>query len=616
MKRIYLFLFIIIFTCTTSVAQVTVTGSTGANGTYATLTDASAITGAFAAINAAGTQAGNNILITISADIIETAFTSLLGSDWASLTINPTGGAARLLSTNFNGAFINLTGVQNVTIDGLNIGGNSLTISNTSGSGSAITVRFANDATNNTVTRCTLLGSSGSLLGSGLATVYFGSGITTGNSNNTVSECNIGPAATGTPRNGIQSSSIAAAVNINNTISGNNIYDYFHPNVVSCGISLVNFNSGFTITGNKFYQTGTRTATTSNTHHGINITSGSGYTISNNIIGFANAMGTGTTNMIGLTTGSLGGTFPSSFTAGGTPNVLNYCGITCAFTAGGAVSSIQNNTIAGIALYTGSFASSSNGILCGINITSGNANVGTVTGNIIGSATGANSIYAASTIAGAVVAGIYCSSSNTINIQNNTIGGIDVSGTTATGATGFKGIEVAGAGTFNVSNNTVGNATASNIRTGYLLSGVNLSNTATTPTAASGGGVVRGIASSATGATLDISNNIIRGILVSGTASSYTGISTTGNVATMNINSNQLGNAVTNAVTFPFVTSNTVFGISIFTINPGTANINNNSIYGITCAGANSVRGIITSNGASLTTININNNAITNNVIN
>jgi len=612
MKRICLFLSILIFTSTAAIAQVTVSGSTGADGTYATLTDASAVTGAFAAINAAGTQAGNNILITISADIVESAFTSLLGGNWASLTINPTGGAPRLLSTNVNTAFINLTGTTNVTIDGLNSGGNSLTFSNTSGLGSAITIRFANDATNNTVTRCTILGS-----GTGLATVYFSSGITTGCDNNTVSECNIGASATGTPRNAIQSFSVAAAVNNSNTISGNNIYDFFHPDAVSCGISLSNFNSDWIITDNKLYQTATRTATTLNTHNGINISSGSGYTISNNVIGFANAAGTGTTNIIGLTTGTLGGSFPSAFTAGGTANATRYNAINCAFTAGGTVSSIQNNTIGGIALFTSSSATATNGMLCGIAVTSGNANIGTITGNTIGSASGASSIYVATTSAGGVIAGIYCTSTNTINIQNNTIGGIDASGTTLARATGFKGIDIAGTGTFTVSNNHVGNATANNIRTGYLLTGADLSNTATTPTEASGGGVIRGIVSSATGATVDISNNIIRGIQISGNASTFTGISGTGTVTTtMNINANQVGNTGTNAVSFAYATGGTVHGISVFPNASATINLNSNSIYGITCPGANSIAGIITSGGTATATLNINNNSFINNVIN
>ncbi|MBK8497045.1 MAG: hypothetical protein IPL50_20105 [Chitinophagaceae bacterium] len=133
MKKIYLFLYITILFCTTTFAQVTVTGSAGANGTYATLTDASAVTGAFAAINAAGTQAGNTILITIDASIVEPGLTALLSGDWVSLTIKP-GAPATVISGLFdNGPLVKIKS-SNVIIDGSFNGTASrdLTISNTS----------------------------------------------------------------------------------------------------------------------------------------------------------------------------------------------------------------------------------------------------------------------------------------------------------------------------------------------------------------------------------------------------------------------------------------------------------------------------------------------------
>src|SRR5207342_569331 len=111
--------------------------------------------------------------------------------------------------------------------------------------------------------------------------------------------------------------------------------------------------SAWTITNNKLFQTATRIYTTANTHNGIFVGTGSGYTISGNTIGFANASGTGTTNLVGNTV-ALTGTFPSSYTTTGTANATRYVAINAAFTAGGAASSLQNNTIAGFALYTAS----------------------------------------------------------------------------------------------------------------------------------------------------------------------------------------------------------------------------------------------------------------------
>ena len=93
---------------------VTVSGSTGADGNYPSLTQAG---GAFAAINAAGSQAGNNIVVTILSDVLtEDGTNSLNNGGWTTLTVNPVG--ARTLSGSVAGPLINLNGASNVTIDG------------------------------------------------------------------------------------------------------------------------------------------------------------------------------------------------------------------------------------------------------------------------------------------------------------------------------------------------------------------------------------------------------------------------------------------------------------------------------------------------------------------
>ena len=168
----------------------------------------------------------------------------------------------------------------------------------------------------------------------------------------------------------------------------------------------------------------------------MEIQSGSGYTITGNTVGYANTSGSGTTNMLGVAISStfVINTFPTNYTFGTTtPNATTYRAINCAFTAGGTVSSIQNNTVAGFGFLTSSGGSSTAaGAFCGIAVTSGNANIGTTTANTIGSTSAASSIYLASNTAGATVVGIYATGTGTIDIQNNTIGGIDASGTSAT----------------------------------------------------------------------------------------------------------------------------------------------------------------------------------------
>ena len=601
MKKIYVFSIIAFTFISISQAQVTVSGSTGANATYSSLTQAA---GAFAAINAAGSQAGNNIMITVTADVAtENGLNQLNNGGWTTLTINPFGN--RTLSGSANISLIRLSGAANVTINGLNTGGNSLAISNSNIGASASTIMFANDASGNTIQNCNILG-----CGSNLGVIFFTTGTLTGNNNNTITQCNISAAAGGNPTNAILSVGTSAVIpNRNNTVTVCNISDYFSAGSASTGLNINSNNSDWTITNNTFYQTATRIYTTASTHNGILINSGSGYIINNNVIGFAAPNATGTTNMIGLNSGSLGGTFPSAFTAGGAANATRFVGINCFFAAGAAVSSIQNNTIGGIAIYS-SGVSTTLGTLCGIAVLNGNANIGTITGNTIGSTSAAGSLYAANTLAGGVISGIYCTTTNTITIQNNTVGGIDVSGTTTTTAAGFKGIEVAGTGTYTVSDNNIGNATPDNIRTGYLLTGVNLSNSATTPTVASGASVNQAILSSSAGATLNINNNIIKGILMSGSDASFTGISNTGAVTnTINLNANQIGTASPGLITFSSYNIGAVTGIS----NTGatattTVNLNSNSIEGISAVSLNSnLIGILSSGNAGVA-ININNN--------
>lgn len=576
MRKIYLLLVTVVLFAFTGVAQTVVVA--GADAVTLAGNPYSNLGAAFTNINAAS-QAGNIIIITVTGTTVEPASAVLNAGTWTSMNIIPVGASA--ITGNIAGHLIDLNGADNVTIDGLNSGGNSLAINNSDPGSGTSTIRFINDATSNSITRCNILGSAGNTLGTGFGIIFFSTGTVTGNDNNSITQCNISPSSGGTPLNAIYSLGTSAAIdNSSNTISINNLADYFSATTACAGMNINTGNSGWTITNNALYQTATRTFTVSGTHNGIVVTSGSGYTISNNIIGFANPASTGTTNMIGLSAGSLGGTFPGSFTGGGTAVALRYNAINCAFTAGGAVSSIQNNTIGGIALYTSSGATTTFGIICGIAVTSGNANIGTVTGNTIGSSSGTSSIYAASTTAGAVISGIYCTTTNTITIQNNNIGGIDVSGTTATTASGFKGIEGAGAGNYTISNNNIGNTVANNIRTGYLLTAGNLSNTATTPTTATGASAIQGILSSATGTSMSITGNTLRGFQESGSVTSFTGINSTGGVTgTIDISTNNLGTSSTNLLAIAFATSGGILCINNSGGSAACALTANNNIF-------------------------------------
>ncbi|MEI6436575.1 MAG: hypothetical protein WCP32_17245, partial [Bacteroidota bacterium] len=89
-------------------------------------------------------------------------------------------------------------------------------------------------------------------------------------------------------------------------------------------------------------------------------------------------------------------------------------------------------------------------------------NIGTITGNTIGSTTGTGSIIVTNSTSNATSYGIYNRSSSTVGIQNNKIGSITTVGS-ATFAHDFNGIyKSATAGTTTISNNVIGSRTEAN----------------------------------------------------------------------------------------------------------------------------------------------------------
>ncbi len=625
MKNLFVILFftaaIAVMIAQNATAQVDVT-STGGTSTasYGTLKEA------FDAINSGTHTLVINIGISGNTTESASAILNASGSgsaSYTSITINPTGGAPRTITGSITGPLIQFNGANNVTIDGLNTGGNSLTISNTA-TGASSTIMYIYDASANTVQNCTALGSTTSY-----GVIYFSTGNITGNDNNIINYCNIGPAGSNLPLTGIWSLGTSAAIdNANISITNNNIYDYFSPSTNSRGINITTGNSAWTITNNRLYQTSTRLCTSARTIYGINITTGSGYTISGNIIGFANSSGTGTTNYVGNSV-ALTGTFPSSYTTTGTANATRYAGISCTFAAGGTESNIQNNTIGGFAFYTSSATLAGSGMFCGINVISGNANIGgsAGTGNIIGSTTGQSSIYVAGTLSGGAVVGIYATTTNTINIQYNNIGALDIVGTTATVAAGFNGICGEGAGgIYTINNNSIGNETADNIRLGYTLTDGNLSNTGTL-TLTTGAYSSYGIYNTSTGATVSLNNNTIRGWVTSSSASSTVyGIYSRGDIQTsLTANYNSFGTSSTGWMRYAVASTGggSLLGIYLSAFSSSLTynyfSVQNNDFRGLTYSAGNYANPSITfissfvysSNGQILNTNIISNNTFT-----
>jgi len=132
-----------------------------------------------------------------------------------------------------------------------------------------------------------------------------------GNDNNTIDNCDIRDGAT-TPNNGIFSSGTTTSTatnNSGNTISNNNIFNYFAAASTSAGVLISSGSTDWTISGNSFYQTATRTSTAAATVYGISIansTSGNNFVVSSNFIG-------GSTASAGGTAWTIAGAFANRF---------------------------------------------------------------------------------------------------------------------------------------------------------------------------------------------------------------------------------------------------------------------------------------------------------------
>ena len=448
----------------------------GASGSYTSLTNTN---GLFAAINSRGLC--GNVTATIVDDLASEGGAISL-NQWslasATLTIQPSG--ARTISGTLLGApLINLNGADNVLIDGLNTGGNSLTIANYStGASGTATIRFIGDASNNTIRNCSILGSSSDVT---TGILFFSTGTSTGNDGNVISNNTIGCSAVGAePRMAITSSGSSAAIsNDNIQITDNNIYDWF--NSGAGGANAINIpaagSSSWTISGNRFYQTASRSFSSRSPMRAIfvNTPSGSGYTISNNVIGYASSSGTG---MFTLTnnyaSNNTSGTFHAiDITVGSAiasliqGNVVNNLNITSRSPQDGwdvTSSLVGGYTFIGVLVRGGL-----------VTIGGTSAALGNTIGYMSGVASPISGIYMTKngSIAGNQwIYGIYLASNSACLIQNNSIGGIGTFPTdpTTAGSSGYSlygislgSINGVGMGNHSLLSNTVGGTIAGSL---------------------------------------------------------------------------------------------------------------------------------------------------------
>ncbi len=580
-----------------TIGPILVTGTTPVSSAfYNSLTLAG---GAFAAINA-GTHRGV-VTVTIMSNVTtETGANALfqsgyLGtSSYTSISLVPSG--ARVISGSSTTQLIDLNGCDFVSINGINSGGNSLTIENTASNASNGTIRFVNDARNNTINNCTLRGSSNQ---ANAAVVYFSSADGTllqGNDNNVISNNIIRESISGDPIFGINSFGSSGAIarwNSNNSVIGNQIVNVYSPATALCAaIQLTNgANTVWNISNNSIYWTNNKssTAATADYFYGIRITGGNGanFTISG--------------NFIGGTAVNCGGT-PMTISNNTFGNKISAIDINTSTV--GIASSIQGNTIANIALATNSNKSTAPFIFSGI-IVSGLVNIGNLTANTIGSnlIAGSISVTTSATGAGGTVCGIGVQgASSNCNIANNVVSGISLLNGTGTRTMSFYGIIIF-AGTAVVTGNTVGSGTLAN---SIINSTGNASADVT---------YIVGISHAPSASVSSISNNLLANINYNATGS---------NVILWGISSSSAGPALISGNTirnFTYSCVGTLYDGLVGIYTNGNEIITQNSVYSLVNTSAISdsyIAGILAYGGGTPTITRnlvygiVNNNKVTN----
>ena len=570
----------------------------GTGGDYQNLTQA------FAAITSNSLSSNITLqLITGYPDVAEPAFPIVAPTRTAigsfNVSVYPTVSGLSINGNSTTG-ILNLTNTKNITIDGrVNATGTTrdLVIYNDNAT-TGYVIQFDNESTGNTVTYSSVRGGSNVLTTGVIA--FTATATSLGNSSNTISNCDIRDAGNGLPAVGIYSLGNTSFPNQLNTVTNSNVANFFNATTASQGISLGAGNTQWTITGNSLFQTGARTGTASATAICtgifINNASGNNFTITDNFIGGSNF------NCGGVTPWTVNGTGANNFFG-----ISVTVGTTTA-------SSIQNNTIKNFLMTGGHLA---NPIWAGIRaVTSGNVNIGTVTGNTIGSTSGTGSINVTSSTGGTAVFGISSSSTGVVVTSNNNIGSITINGISTAVSVNFEGIiYTAGVGLV-VTNNLIGStSTANSINAAtvatsgsQLVRGIDIQNTVTggniniqidtnivanlTHNGNTIGANIRGIVYSAVAAngTVTIRNNQVYNISGAGfipptttTQGAVAGIVNFGTGTNLNtISGNDIHSIYgtnTGAVQYNVV--------GIITSNVVASNILNNKIYDITNASTN-----------------------------
>ncbi|MFY8035103.1 MAG: beta strand repeat-containing protein, partial [Flexibacteraceae bacterium] len=465
----------------------------------------------------------------------------------------------------------------------------NLTIQNTdiTVSGSAA-IRFINGAQNNVVRWCNVKSSN---IGVASGSIAFASSTTDGNSFNTITNCMISSGAAGLANVGIGSAPGAASVpNNSNTISNNEIFDYFNVAGNSYGVYLSDNNNDWVISGNSFYSTVSRTLT--------------GGTANRNWcgIGISPTTSAASVNGIQILNNYIGGTAAN---CGGSPLTLGNSGgatllLRPIFLEVGTTTptSVQGNTIQNISITT----SSTSVLHALISAVTGSFNIGNVTGNILGGNTGTGSIQftqnTSSTAPRFAAINAGSGTPGAINISNNQIGSITVTNSSS-GTVELAGIYASGAASaYTISNNIIGSTTTANsmlnneaddtwgIFVGSAATGTNIvsGNTIANLT----GTTSRMLCIRADGGTLNISGNTIYNCATASTsATGLIGIYSTSTLGNHTISGNTI-HSLNNTNGSSVVTTNGIYFIDAVT-NSSVIEKNNIHSFGVSSSNTGSL---------------------------
>ncbi|NVO18418.1 MAG: T9SS type A sorting domain-containing protein [Bacteroidetes bacterium] len=549
MKRYRLLGLVLLFCIEMLQGQTVKTIGTGGN--FATLK------AAFDAINA-GSITGN-ITLTLVSSTTEAATAKLNASgsgsaSYSSVTIYPTG-TGFSISGNLALPLIDLNGADNVTIDGrVNASGSTKDLSiintNTSGTSNTSTIRYINSAENNIIKFCTIKGGATGVYSGVL--LFSSSSSGNGNDGNTIDNCYLtGLNVTDRPYYVIYSYGSTGHENDNNIISNSYFYDFFRPDATTYGIYIYTCASGWNITGNSFYETTSFVPTSGASYFciRINSTSGLNFLVSNNCIG-------GSSQLCGGSAWNINSSQSTRF-----------YGIHLDVAASSNACSLQNNLISNF-----NVSSSNNIPWMGIDVNSGNANIGTETGNTIGEATGTGSIVLTNSTSFATSYGIYVISTGNTTISNNSIGSITAIGSSSNSHSLNAIYKSTVTGTTTISNNIIGSTTTPN--------SLQTSSSSTNGTAQT----LYGILSNSTG-NVTIANNMVANLFnaylySTATNGGVTGIYTTGGVNT--ILNNSVWNLSTSSPSNDPGYNAAVIGITQRSSNAGQT-ISGNKIYSLSC---------------------------------